>query len=154
MPSSETSRRAMRVWRRLTEWYGARIVDQYGEEPPADWRRAVDRSPDPDIQRALAECRAKHVSFPPTLPEFEALLRPRKTAASRRATMQERLVDYVLAHRNPHPDQLAQPWTFLHGGSSYAGTADFRVTGVVVPAAGGHAEIRVMAEDIGMEDAA
>jgi len=153
MQPANASRRALRVWDRLTQWYGQRIAEQYGPTPPADWAAAVDQAADADVQRALTECRAKHVSFPPTLPEFEALLRGRPKHVGRRVTIQERLWDHALATLPLSPEQLNRPGTFIYAGEPWSGGQNFEVRGLRIDAAGGRPAYRIMAEDLVTEAA-
>jgi hypothetical protein len=114
--ASEVSPRARRVWDRLTEWYGTRLAEMYGPNPPRDWRRLVDRSNDFDVRRALNTIRTKHPSHPPTLPEFESALRPPPPVhrEPHEATLQERLVAHVMKTRHLPPAQIIARWTFLY----------------------------------------
>lgn len=107
--------RVTRVWDRLRQWYGARLAEQYGDEPPADWCEAVNLANDAAIKLALRGIREKHVQHPPTLPEFEALLR-RGAAASARAhsaDLRAQLVEHVNRTRRLSDRQRAQPWNWV-----------------------------------------
>lgn len=78
------SKRADRVWLRLSQWYGARWIEAFGPKPTEDWIRAVNGATDQQMQAALSAIRSKHLSHPPTLPEFEAALRiaqPKRTSS-------------------------------------------------------------------------
>lgn len=149
MRETEPSKRALHLWARLTQWYGQRLADQYGPEPPRDWCDAVDHASNDDIRRALSECRSKHVSHPPTLPEFAALLKPRHLGTARREeSLQERITAYAIRTLPLTAKQRARPWTWLHRGDAYAGSQDFEITGVLIPSDGDRPTYRVMAEDV------
>lgn len=149
--TAEISKRASQLWDRLRQWYGVRLAEQFGDDPPADWRRLVDRSSNEDIKRALAVLRTKHVSHPPTLLEFEHALKPPPLAHRdpHSDSVQEQLVKHVVATRRLTPAQLRGPWTFLYArrqwtdslGRSRNELAD--CVGVVIPADGDAPEIRV-----------
>lgn len=112
---TSVSPRATRVWERLRQWYGARLAEQYGDEPPADWCEAVNTSTDDAIKLALRGVREKHVAHPPTLPEFEALLR--KGAAARNtshsADFRAALVLHATSTRRLSDEQKALPWNWI-----------------------------------------
>lgn len=157
--TTEVSPRARRVWDRLTEWYGTRVAETYGPNPPRDWCRLVDRSNDFDVKRALNTIRTKHPSHPPTLPEFESALR-RPAPVHREpadATIQERLVAYVVKHYRLTTAQLVAHWTFLYERAQWTDqlgrTRDELATcvGVWVPAGDGAQGFRVSASELGLE---
>lgn len=112
---SGPSPRALRVWDRLRQWYGARLAEQYGDAPPDDWCESVDCASDEAVRLALRGVREKHVTYPPTLPEFEALLR-RGAAASARAhsaDLRAQLVEHINRTRRLSDRQRAQPWNWI-----------------------------------------
>jgi len=94
----EPSARAKRVWQRLIEWYGARIVEQYGESPPDDWA-ARDR---PHRQQFREARPANHprplFRHPPTLPQFDQAMSPPATV-SRGPNPAEILAAFVMRTR-------------------------------------------------------
>ena len=49
-----SSKRAEAIWRRLGQWYGTRLVDQYGPKPPPDWAELFDRTDDERLEKALS----------------------------------------------------------------------------------------------------
>lgn len=153
MPHAEPSRRALRFWKRLTDWYGARLVEQYGEEPPDDWCAAIDKASDRQVLDALTAIRSQHVQFPPSLPQLEQLLRPKYQAGPKKSP-QEQLCEWVVANRALTPAQLRAVWTWLYTGSPYAGSTDFAIVGVVIPPDGEAPGHRIMLEDMNLEKAA
>jgi hypothetical protein len=76
------SKRADRVWMRLSQWYGTRWIEAFGPKPTEDWVRAVNGATDEQLLAALSAVRSKHLSHPPTLPEFEAALRDARPKAT------------------------------------------------------------------------
>ena len=110
------SARARRVWDRLIGWYGTRVADTYGEDPPRDWCRMIDRVNDNDVKRALSIVRTKHPSHPPTLPEFESALRPPapQYRDPHEPSPQELLVRHVMKHCRLTARQVIARWTFLY----------------------------------------
>jgi hypothetical protein len=138
------SRRAQRTWDRLGDWYGARFADQYGDLPPQDWCSVIDRTTNDELVGAMMLVRQRHVTFPPTLPEFASLVKevrqPRRAAPS----LIEQLADFVVLHCRLTPAQLSGRWTFLYRESDVAPIT----TGVVIPADGDTPGHRVMVEDM------
>ena len=99
MPKASISSRAERLWQRLSEWYGSRITDQYGQTPPPDWCAVVDRSDNDAVKRALSIIRQHYLEHPPTLPQFEkAFAPPLIGRVEAGPTIQERLCEFVMAH--------------------------------------------------------
>lgn len=152
----EVSVRARRVWDRLSEWYGTRVAETYGPNPPRDWCRLVDRSNDADVKRALSTIRTKHPSHPPTLPEFETALRP--PAPVHRGpsdeTVAERLVKHVIRNFRLSTGQMIAHWTFLYEKAQWTDQQGrprnelATCVGVWIPADGEHAGFRVSAQDV------
>lgn len=127
------SPRARRLWDRLRSWYGTRLTEQYGDEPPADWRRLVDHTDNDAVREALEVIRKRHATHPPTLPEFEAALRPRRRGlAAGEATTQDRLAAWVVKNRRLTDGQLAVAWTWQAEGDAATGHG-FAITGVSIP---------------------
>lgn len=135
MPHSP-SPRAKRVWQRMVQWYGARVAEQYGDSPPIDWCRAVDGADDTTVQRALSLIKTRHLDHPPTLPQFEAVMRPTE-AATRGPTQNEQLVAYVMKSYGSRltPKQIREPW-------DYARDRDGELV-AIVPADGDSASVKV-----------
>lgn len=156
MASAEISARATRFWKRLTEWYGVRMTEAYGDTPPADWCRLVDRSSNADMRRALATIRNKHATHPPTLPEFEAALRPPAPAhrGSNQPTTQERLTAHVAASCTMTPAQMRSAWTWLFRRVQWTDAQGrhrdepAECVGVEIPTIGEAAGFRVMADEM------
>lgn len=113
MRKPEISTRAKRVWARMREWYGVRVVDQFGETPPLDWCKAIDRSDDNTVKRALSLMRTRHLEHPPTLPQFELLIRPPENA-NRSPSEIDQLCTYVMKARGTQltPLQIRRSWTY------------------------------------------
>lgn len=140
----EISARSRRVWQRLTEWYGTRMVEQYGEVPPSDWCEVVDDSDNESVRRGLAHIRVRFPQHPPTLPQFEQVMRP--VQVSRGPTVADRLCEHVMREHGGSltPTQIRSPWTYLG--------APEGIIGVIVPADGERPGYRVMVADLGAPD--
>jgi hypothetical protein len=110
--TEKTSKRARMFWQRMCDWYGARIAEQYGPTPPADWCGAVDDATNEAMQRALAEVKIKHPVHPPTFPQFDALISRHAHVIGTGPSLQERLGNYVLKHRTLTFTQVRMPWTY------------------------------------------
>lgn len=147
LPSRRTHKpsvRAQRVWDRLGDWYGARFADQYGDLPSQDWCTVIDNSTNEELVAVLVRVRQEHVTFPPTLPEFAALVKELRTPRFNAPSVAERLSAFVARRYALTPAQLRGPWTFLY---RIAGE-QVVVTGVVVDADGERAGYRVTVEDM------
>lgn len=71
------SPRAKRVWIRLMDWYGTRLGETYGPEPPPDWCAVVDAADNAGVKAGLAVIRREYVNFPPTFPQFAKAMKAR-----------------------------------------------------------------------------
>lgn len=110
-PKPEISARAKRVWQRMREWYGVRVVDSFGETPPEDWCRVIDAADNSMVQRGLQLMRQRHLQHPPSLPQFEQLIRP--PAGGKPAVSEaDQLCAYVVKSRKLTALQLRTHWTY------------------------------------------
>lgn len=105
-----TSRRAQKIWKRLGTWYGARMADQYGTEPPSDWAELIDRTDDERLEIALFAVRREHVNHPPTLGQFEAAIPQKRNLGGPSVAMQ--LAQHVVRHLSLCQHQLMRPWSY------------------------------------------
>lgn len=138
------SARAQRVWDRLGDWYGVRFADQYGDLPSQDWCTVIDNSTNEDLVAVLVRVRQEHVTFPPTLPEFAALVKEVRTPRFNVPSVAERLSEFVARRYALTPAQLCRPWTFVYR----AAEGQAVVTGLIIDADGDHAGYRVSVEDM------
>jgi hypothetical protein len=138
----EISARSKRVWRRFIEWYGARVVDQYGKEPPEDWRRIVDSTDNGTVKLGMSIIRSRYVDHPPTFPQFEQVMRPAVTI-NQGPNPAEILCAYAMKTHGSRltAKQIREPWT-------YFGTETGETSGVWIPADGDSAAIRVTMLDV------
>jgi hypothetical protein len=97
----------------MVEWYGARVAEQYGESPPIDWCHAIDRVDDTTVQRGLSLIKTRYLDHPPTLPQFEACMRPAESA-SRGPSEMDQLCAYVMKIHGSRltPLQIRTSWTY------------------------------------------
>lgn len=140
------SPRAQRVWDRLGDWYGARFADQFGDRPSQDWSTVIDNVSNDDLVAVLVLVRQRHVTFPPTLPEFTALVKEVRTPRLHTPSMCEQLAEFIARTYPLTPTQLRGPWTFLYRPD--AGRQI--VTGVIVDADGDKPGYRVTVDDMQM----
>ena len=66
-----------RFWASMSERFGKRWFDEYGEKPSRSWCDLIDRFTQEDISGALTALKDRHESnraYPPTHAEFEAML--------------------------------------------------------------------------------
>jgi hypothetical protein len=145
-PKHKPSVRAQRVWDRLGDWYGARFADQYGDLPSQDWCTVIDNTSNDDLVAVLVLVRQQHVTFPPTLPEFAALVKEVRTPRINAPSVAEQLAEFVSKSYSLTPAQLRGPWTFLYGSTG----GQLIVTGVVVAADGDQPGYRVSIDDMRM----
>lgn len=116
MPKPAISIRAKRVWRRLVEWYGTRLIEQFGEEPPADWCTTVDGIDNDAIERGMNLIRGKYALHPPTFPQFAEAMSPvREAATGHVQNIPERLAEYVAKNywARLSPRQQRGPWNYF-----------------------------------------
>lgn len=148
MPKSTAiSPRAKKMWQRLIEWYGTRIIEQYGEAPPPDWVEAVDAVDNDVIRRGLTTIRSKYVAHPPTFPQFAEAIAPAKRANGvKESTVADQLCAYVSRCYGDMltPKQLRGPWTYI--GKTMEGFSE--ITGVVVDPDGDSQGYRIMVADM------
>lgn len=139
MNEKKPSRRAAKVWQRLTQWYGARLADTYGPVCPPDWCEVVDRTDDHRIETALATIKREHLHHPPTLGEFEAAIPRRKVGEAKSPA--SILVEHALRARQLCGHQRAAQWSYFgpvvdfpprKGRAESVSHAELR--GVVIPA--------------------
>lgn len=112
----EPSRRSMEVWKKLIEWYGIRVVESYGAKPNSSWDMAINSATNEQVVLALQSVRLQHGAFPPTFPQFEALLvkaRPASQVSNYSLPTQvtEKLIrKHSLGLLHLSPRQLKGPW--------------------------------------------
>lgn len=69
-----TAKIHVRFWNAMSERYGRRWTEQYGAEASPAWRELVNKFTIDDVKAALAKLSTEAPDFPPTLPQFEAIL--------------------------------------------------------------------------------
>lgn len=140
------SARAKRLWQRLGEWYGTRLLEQYGAEPPPDWCEIVDRCDNEKVKKGLSVIRRYFLKHPPTLPEFDLAMRPPHLEGPAGPNTAERLCTFIMRNYRVKitERQIREPWIYF--GNPQAG-----ITGVDVPADGDSTSLRVKVEDMGIE---
>jgi len=138
----EISARAKRVWQRLEEWYGARLLESYGKDMPHDWSRLVDSTDNDTVKRGLAIIRSRYFDHPPTFPQFEQALRP-AAMVNQGPSPGDILCAFVMKTYGSRltAKQIRETWT-------YFGTPAGEITGVIVPADGDSPSMRVTMLDV------
>lgn len=123
----------------MVEWYGARVAEQYGTEPPVDWCKAIDAADDTTVQRGLSLIKSRHIDHPPTLPQFEACMRRPESSANNGPREVDQLCAFVMAHFGARLTalQIRTSWTY-----SRDKTGELVV---IVPADGESSELRITA---------
>jgi len=115
MPSD--NRRAKLLWKRFTQTYGARFLEQFGKEPPEVWIEAVENLRDEQIAFGLRKLTREHVQHPPSLGAFQQACNdmPQPVVDSG-PTLQAQLCAYVTLTRYARlsANQQRGPWTYLH----------------------------------------
>lgn len=150
MSERKISWQARQTWKRFCGWYGADVVERkFGLQPPEDWCEAIDAVQEKILDTVLGQVRGKFPTWPPSLPEFEQLVRlVRSPSIARGPTMQERLMEFVVRTKHLTGGQLSTAWTYVGTGDAHTGEG-FVITGVVVPPDGSIPGYRVMVEDMG-----
>lgn len=97
----------------MVEWYGARVAEQYGESPPIDWCKVIDGVDDTTVQRGLSLIKSRYLDHPPTLPQFEQVMRPQESG-TRGPSEADRLCAYVMKTRGVTLTalQIRTSWTY------------------------------------------
>jgi hypothetical protein len=138
------------TWKRFCGWYGADAIERkFGLQAPDDWRDSIDSVNEKTLESAMTQIRQRFPTWPPSLPEFEQIVRDlRKSADNRGPTTLELLTDYVLRTKSLSKNQASSPWTYIGTGNARTGEG-FAITGVVIPADGSNPGYRVMVADMG-----
>lgn len=81
--ASADHERVVRVWLRMTEFFGKRWVDAHGEKPTEWWARAIHALTNEQIATGLARMLDSGLKHPPGLPEFVSLCKDEPKAECR-----------------------------------------------------------------------
>jgi hypothetical protein len=113
MPPRKASARVERVWKRLAEWYGARLADQYGPTAPPDWALIIDRTDDERLETALIAVRRASPAWPPTLGQLESAIPTREIKGQ--PSLAEKLADHAVQKfgRVLCVHQVGKPWNYF-----------------------------------------
>ncbi len=96
-----TDRIAVRVWDRLIEAYGTRVIDTFGKAPPPTWVLAIKDLTDSQIAYGLRKVVRDTPIHPPTLGQFVAAcvdLPQTFDTGPRPPTIQAELCEYAAQH--------------------------------------------------------
>jgi hypothetical protein len=150
------NRRAKLLWKRLTQTYGARFLEQFGKEPTDPWIEAVENLRDEQIAFGLRKITREHVQHPPSLGAFQQACNdmPQPVVDSG-PTVQAQLCAYITLTRFDRlsANQQRGPWTCLYreGTDSTQPKHLQRIAmcvGVVIDPDGKFPGHRVMVEDM------
>jgi hypothetical protein len=89
---SEPSTRARRMWMQFLQFYGTRFSEQFGPKATEAWCEIIDGASDEDLKAAIIACRNQYLQFPPSLPQFEALVNA--AVAKRKGEEKNQVRDY------------------------------------------------------------
>jgi hypothetical protein len=135
------SRRAVKFWEKLTQWYGVRLSESYGASVPAEWAELIDRTSDERMRLALQAIRRDHVKFPPTLGEFESAIPGKNLVGG--PSMVQQLSEFAVVNRGLCMHQVRGPWSYFGPEEEFPSKGrggemikHARVEGVVIPACG------------------
>lgn len=111
--SRKVSPRAERVWKRLAEWYGARLADQYGPTPPPDWQAVINGADEDRLEQGLIAVRRMSPAYPPTLGQLESAIPPKRAKSEK--SIPQMLADHVVETRGHQlcVHQLSKPWNYF-----------------------------------------
>ncbi len=131
MPLPKISR-ATRIWNRLKSWWGVRLAEQYGDQPPDDWKKVFDGTDDERLERALTAIRTQSPIHPPTLGQLEAAI-PKRDLGGRRQSLSERLCEFAIQRlgRVLCVHQCRGPWNYFGSHFLMGEVPDLR--GVQIP---------------------
>ncbi len=131
-PKHYVSRRAHALWKRLRTWYPNKLP----EEAPQDYCKIIDAASREELSSLLVQMRAKHVSWPPTFPEFSQLYEQAKAPSiplidwpARVDALREYALRKYWAQLTNY--QRILPWTSLFSGR--IGTAEYALIGLRIP---------------------
>jgi len=77
-PPAESGRTVLAFWTRMAEMYGHKWTSQQGDKPTALWSKAISGLSADELREGIRGCLANGHSWPPSLPEFMAMAKPRK----------------------------------------------------------------------------
>lgn len=106
------SRRAIKTWDRLGQWYGARLQENYGPTPPDDWAELIDRTDDERLLDALLAVRRASPIHPPTLGQIESAI-PKREFRNEGPSKPDRLATLMLSTHDLCQHQLAKTWNYF-----------------------------------------
>lgn len=69
-------------WTRMTELYGHRWTSAQGETPNPTWSKAISGLSNDELRKGLRACLNNANAWPPSLPEFMAMVRDRRENAA------------------------------------------------------------------------
>lgn len=102
--STDKSPRTRKLWRSMTDLYGARWLETYGDEPSAVWTNQIEPLTDAQVKQALQTILKSASAHPPSLPEFLGYARNVRPAAppteGSELTPAERLAGRWFLHRS------------------------------------------------------
>ncbi len=157
MSARRISKRADRTWKRLASWYGARLAEQYGDNPPEDWADLIDRTDDERLEQALAAVRRASPTHPPTLGQLEAAVPSRHLASDPSSVSILSAAAMRMLGKSLCMHQIAMPWNYFGPVEEFASknrdgeiVSHPRVRGVQIPpcAACGTQSRRLLLDDV------
>ena len=89
-----------RLWTRLARMYGHRWTSSFGEADDGTWRAGLVGITPQEVAHGLGECAKRDDPWPPTLPEFRVLCRPRDGRTPEQRARDARIED---EQRDPLP---------------------------------------------------
>lgn len=82
-PTLTNSKTMARFWLRMAEMYGHKWTAAQGEQPTETWSKALSALSADEIKTGLRACLTNGEAWPPSLPQFVALCRPRRRENAR-----------------------------------------------------------------------
>jgi len=111
------NKRADRIWLKLTECYGVRLAENYGNEMPASWIEAIWDLADDQIAYGLRVVRRESPIHPPPLGQFvQACVNMPIQQQRQVASLQEQFCEYaaIKFHGRLQPAHFSRPWVYLY----------------------------------------
>jgi hypothetical protein len=142
----KVSKRSAFNWNRMRAWYPNKLA----EEPPADYCSLIDAAGREQLAAALATMKVRHLSWPPTFPEF-ALLFTEQASSGDSIDWPARQAKLEAYCEKRYGSRISfEQWRL----AKYSGTSipkgPVTFTAIHFPAVGGHAALTVTLEEAGV----
>lgn len=131
-PKHYISKRAHTIWQRMRLWYPNKLPYVV----PEDYCKLIDASSKDQLAAVMSNMKTRHVTWPPTFPEFAVLFTEQESQAQSVdwQTILLTIGAKLLKHGLITDQQAQRPFTY-HGTGGTPGVA-LHITSITVPAVG------------------